>query len=155
MQRQLPVLHAHDDAVSGFRRDLQTIGQTAAIDDQGVIAGARERRGNILEDANASMGYLTELAMKRRGRADHFAAECLPEGLVAQTDTENWELSSRRLDELQANAGLVRRAGAWRQDDALGLIATASAAVSASLRFTTIWAPSSPKKWYRLYVKLS
>ena len=38
---------------------------------------------------------------------------------------------------------------------ASGCIASASATDSLSLRHTSHWAPTSPRKWYRLKVKLS
>ena len=54
-------------------------------------------------------------------RAHHLAAVDLADGLVAEADAEDGDVRAGRLDQLQADAGLVGRAGAGREHDALGL----------------------------------
>jgi hypothetical protein len=47
--RQRLVLHSHDFALLGFRRDLQTIRQRTAFDDERMIARRGKRIGHVLE----------------------------------------------------------------------------------------------------------
>ncbi len=59
------------------------------------------------------------LAVHRHGRAHDFAAEGLPHRLQAEADAEQRNVSRGLRDHLQADAGLVRRAGTGRQHDAI------------------------------------
>ncbi len=58
-----------------------------------------------------------DLAVHRRGRADHLAAECLADRLMAEADAEDRDFARGGGDQVQADAGLVRRAWAGRQHD--------------------------------------
>ena len=57
----------------------------------------------------------------RRRCTNHFAAESLADRLMAEADAENWNGLCRLADELETDAGFVRRAGAGRQHDRIGL----------------------------------
>ncbi len=58
-----------------------------------------------------------DLAVHRFRRADDLAAERLADRLVAEADAEQWDLPGGGGDQVEADAGLVRRAGARRQHD--------------------------------------
>ena len=75
-----------------------------------------------------------DLAVHRRRRADDLAAERLADRLMAEADAEDRELAGGGGDQVEADAGLVRRARAGGQHDRFGLRASASATVSLSLR---------------------
>ena len=62
-----------------------------------------------------------DLAVHRRRRADDLAAERLADRLVAEADAEDRDLARSGGDQVEADAGLVRRAGAGRQHDRLRL----------------------------------
>src|SRR5262249_59941093 len=59
--------------------------------------------------------------MYGKRRADDLAAECLPDRLMAEADAEDRNARRRCRDQIKANAGLVRRAGPWREHDRVGL----------------------------------
>jgi hypothetical protein len=59
--------------------------------------------------------------MHRHRPPDHLAAEGLADGLMAEADAEDRELAGRGLDQLEADAGPVRIAGAGGKDDPLGM----------------------------------
>ena len=61
------------------------------------------------------------LAVHRLRRADDLAAERLADGLMSQADAEQRDLAGRGGDQVEADAGFGRRAGAGRQHDRLGL----------------------------------
>ena len=54
-------------------------------------------------------------------RADHLAAESLPDTLVTETDAQNGNGRSQRPYQVHANTGLVGRAGPGGNDDAIRL----------------------------------
>ena len=59
--------------------------------------------------------------MHEHGRANDLAAIGLADGLMAQAHAEDGYGRPGRLDQLQADAGLVGRAGTRREHDALRL----------------------------------
>ncbi|MNN48952.1 hypothetical protein D3C81_1634540 [compost metagenome] len=61
------------------------------------------------------------LAVHQGLGADHFAAKGLADGLMAQADAEDRHVQRRGLQDGQADAGLIRGAGAGRQQYGLGL----------------------------------
>ena len=92
--------------------------QAVALDDQAVVARGLERRGQAAEDALALVVDGAELAVHDLAGAHHPAAEGLADRLVAEADAEQ-----RRPglggggDQGEADAGLVRGAGAGREQD--------------------------------------
>src|SRR5262249_41220477 len=73
------------------------------------------------EHAAALMVHLGELAMHRRGRAHHITAERLADRLVAKADAEHRNVGGGRIDQIEADAGLVGRAPNGRPHDRVGL----------------------------------
>jgi len=64
---------------------------------------------------------LAGLAVHQRLGADDLAAEGPADRLVAEADAEDRQVVGGGLQQVQADAGLVRRAGAGRQEHALRL----------------------------------
>ncbi len=62
---------------------------------------------------------LGQLAVHRHRRAHHLAAERLADRLMAEADAEDRDGRRRLGDQVEADAGLVRRAGAGREHDRL------------------------------------
>src|SRR3954447_5950976 len=76
-------------------------------------------------DAAENTGALVlderQLAMNRHRSAYHLAAENLSDGLVAETHAKGRNGRRRFGDELEADAGVVRRARAGRKHDGVGI----------------------------------
>jgi hypothetical protein len=67
------------------------------------------------------MLHLGKLAMDRYRRAHDVAAESLADGLMAKADAKDRDGGRGLVDQLEANAGIVRRAGSGREHDGLGV----------------------------------
>jgi len=116
---------AHDDGSiavvrGGAGGDDEVGGQGLLGDDQRVVAGAGEGRFQALEDALAVMIDRAGLAVHQVRGADHLAAEGLADGLMAEADAEDGDFAGHVTDERHQNAGLARRAGTGREQDAVG-----------------------------------
>ena len=59
--------------------------------------------------------------MHRHRRAHHLAAEDLADGLMAEADAEDRNAGRGLLDQIEADAGVIGRAGAGRQHDGFRL----------------------------------
>jgi hypothetical protein len=75
--------------------------------------------------------------------------------LVPQADAQDRQLAGEVPDRLDRDARFRRRAGPGEITSRSGLRAAISSTVISSLRNTSTSAPSSPKYWTRLKVKLS
>ena len=82
-----------------------------------MITGRRQRIGKILEKARAIMMDLAELAMHAFWGTHHFCAKRLTDGLMSETNPKHWYLAGGRRDQVEADACLVRIAGARGDDD--------------------------------------
>ena len=91
------------------------------LDDQAVVAGGAEWRGDACEDIGTGVGDRADLPVHRFGRADYLAAERLADCLVPEADAEQRDLAGGRCNQIQADAGFRGRAGARRQHDRFGL----------------------------------
>src|SRR5215475_13192668 len=97
------VTQAHDD-VAGLGRDFELGWQSAALDDQRVIARGPEGRGDILEHALALVLHLGELAVHGQWGAHDLAAEHLADRLMTQAHAQNGRLRpGRGPDQIHAN----------------------------------------------------
>src|SRR4029079_10422336 len=112
----------HDQAVIGFGGDAERVRKAIALDHQRMVARRLERAVDAAEHAFAAMAHLAELAVHRLRRAHHLAAERLADGLMAETDAEDRHARRGVIDQIEADAGLVRRAGAGRQHDCFWLL---------------------------------
>ena len=121
MDRQALMHHAHDQAVVGLGIDDQFARHAVALDHQRVVARGLERPVDAAEDAGALVPDVRELAVHRHRRAHHLAAEDLADGLMAEADAEQRHLARRLADQVEADAGLIGRAGAGREHDRLRL----------------------------------
>ena len=126
LNRQGAVTEAHDHrpGACGLRRasrDGEHGRERLFFNDEGVVASAGERGGQAGEDAFAVVLDGAGFAVHERARADHLAAESFTDRLVSQTDAEDGRLAGHVADERDENAGLMRRAGARRKQNALRL----------------------------------
>ena len=92
-----------------------------AVDHQRMVARRLERPVDAAEDAGAFVLDERELAVHRHRRAHHLAAEDLADGLMTEADAEGRDGRRRLGDEIEADAGVVRRAGAGREHDGVGI----------------------------------
>ena len=92
-----------------------------SLDDERMVARGRERLGQFAEHAFFVVMDFTGFAVKEFWSADNFAAERGADGLVAQADAQNREFAGKFFDQLDRNAGFLRRARPRRNDDLLGL----------------------------------
>ncbi len=121
MDRAGAVLQAHDLSIRRPGRDFQVVRQGLALDGQRVIARRRERRRQTRKDAFPLVQDRRGLAVHQGLGADHVSAERLTDGLMAQADAQNRHGCRRRLDQRQADAGLIRCAGTGRQQHGGGV----------------------------------
>src|SRR5262249_36592031 len=82
-----------------------------------MIACRLEGRIDAAEDASPGMADRRELAMHRRRRPHHLAAEGGADRLMAEADAEDRDLVGGRRNQVEANAGLLWRAWARREHD--------------------------------------
>src|SRR5258705_2880356 len=86
-----------------------------------MVARRPKRAVDAAKDALAAMADLGQLAMHRQGRTHDVAAEGLADRLMAETDAQDRNAAGGLFYQVEADAGLVRGAGAGRQHDRLGL----------------------------------
>ncbi len=113
--------HDHGGAVGllGARRDLQLARQVAFRHDERVVARRRERLRQAAKDGAVVVLHLAGLAVHERFGAHHFSAESRADGLMPQTHAEDGRAASHPADQFDADARILRRARAGRDDDAL------------------------------------
>ena len=124
------VAEAHDGAGVGrvgaggdAGGDLELVGDGVFADDERVVARAGHGLREVAEDGAVVVLDGLGLAVHELRRADDLAAEGCADGLVAEADAEDGDLLVSRkrgevLDERDEDAGVLRRAGAGREDDA-------------------------------------
>src|SRR3954454_16328935 len=115
---QAAVADAHEDAAA-VGGGLQLVGQALGRDHERVVAPDRQRVGQAGVDALAVMGDVGGLAVDRVVGGDG-CAERLPHRLMPQADAEGGHAGlGEAAGDREADAGLVRRARAGRDHDAL------------------------------------
>src|SRR5207245_11688636 len=110
------VAQAHDNAVIGFRGDRELARQRLPFHNERVIAGGRERVGQLAEDIFPVVMNLAGFTMEKFRSADDFSAKSCTNGLVAEANTEDWKFSGKTGDELDGNARFPRRARSGRNE---------------------------------------
>src|SRR5437773_9179839 len=66
---------------------------------------------------------LAGFPVEKLWRAYDYSAKSGADGLVPETNTQDWEFSGEAFDELDGDARFLRRARSWRNDNAFGLAA--------------------------------
>src|SRR2546430_12433157 len=66
---------------------------------------------------------LAGFPVEKLWRAYDYSAKSGADGLVPQTNTQDWEFSGEAFDELDGDARFLRRARSWRNNNAFGLAA--------------------------------
>ena len=111
-RRRIADRHRHAVDLGMDSKVVRRIGRA-----QGMIAADVHWSLQPAERSLAVVGYDDGLAMHRLGRPSNLAAGLLNDGLVAEADTKQRRLAFRQTDQLEAAAGIVRRAGPRREDD--------------------------------------
>ena len=116
---------AHDGAgavfLGGPGADFEFGWQIFFFDDERVITRGRHRHGKSLKHCPVVMHHRAGFAVHEMSGTNHAAAEGFADGLMSQANAEDGNFSREVADEGDADSGLVRRAGARRDDDSLGL----------------------------------
>src|SRR5271170_4116453 len=86
-----------------------------------MVAGAGHGTGDAGEDGLAIVLDAAGFAMHKLRGADDVASEGCADGLMAEADSEDWPLAGEALDERDEDAGVLRRTGAGREHEALGI----------------------------------
>src|SRR5207253_2228167 len=84
-----------DNAVIGFRGDRELARQRLPFHNERVIAGGRERVGQLAEDIFPVVMNLAGFTMEKFRSADDFSAKSCTNGLVAEANTEDWKFSGK------------------------------------------------------------
>jgi hypothetical protein len=113
-------------AVGGAGGNFELGWETFFGDYERVVAGAGHRGGDVFKDGPAVVLDLAGLAVHELGSADYVAAEGCTDGLMAEADAEDGDDggdsgAGKVLDEPDADAGVLRSAGAGRDEDAVGM----------------------------------
>jgi hypothetical protein len=113
------VAQAHHYAAGGQAGgDEHVRGQGCLIDDERVIPCGREVRRQAGEDAMAVVADRGGVAVGRGRRAHDPAAVGRGDRLVAEADAQQRRDRAALADDIDADPGLGRGAGTWRDDDA-------------------------------------
>ena len=146
---------AHDLALGRPRADLEAGRQRLALDEERVVSRRLERRGDAVEEAAAVVKDGRRLSVHQAPGAHDAPPVGLPDRLVPQTDSEDRQTAAESLQDLERDAGLVRRARTGRDEQAMGRRARMPATSIPSFLKTSTSAPSSPRYWTRLKVNES
>src|SRR2546428_8387730 len=126
--RKLHVAERHDDPVPRARGNLEVLGERTPVHDQRVIAAGVQRPWRAAKEGAAVVDDLLRLSVHRLSCAHHLPPERLPDALVPEAHAEDGHHALRpgksvqpasAGDQLQADPGLVRRAGARREHQPL------------------------------------
>src|ERR1035441_3742428 len=120
VHRQARMRETPHQAIVGFGVNGQFARHAGTFHHQRMIACGVERPVDATEHAGAGVLDLEYFAVRRR-RAHHLAAERLADRLVPEADTEDRNARCGLGDEIEADAGFVRGAGAGRQHDGFRL----------------------------------
>ena len=118
--RKVAVTKPHDHGLTvlfATGRDLELSGQTLFFDDQRMITVCHHRGIDSAEDRAAVMLYHAGFAVHDAIGADYHSAERGTDRLVPEADPQDWNFSGKVADEVERDAGFVRRAWSGGQDD--------------------------------------
>src|SRR5437868_6387932 len=111
--------HAVAVAIASVRAHFQFTRQRVFLDDEGMVASGLHWRRHIGEDRLAIVFHHAGLAMHQGACPDNFAAERSTDRLVSEANTEERHLAGKMLDQLNADAGILRRAWTRRDENAI------------------------------------
>src|ERR687890_521815 len=86
-----------------------------------MIARGPEWAIDAAEYAFAAVLHLVHLAMHRRGRAHHLTSKSLPDRLMPEAYADQRDGRGGLVDQVNADAGVLRGAGAGGEDDGVRL----------------------------------
>ncbi len=107
----------HDFAVFGFGRDFEAIGEAFPFYCQGMVAHGLERLVDSLEYAFSVGCDRRGLSMHEPLGGNHFSPERVPDGLVAEADSQDRYFSGAALDQGNRDSGRLGSSGARRNHD--------------------------------------
>jgi hypothetical protein len=120
VHRQSAMHDPHHQAIGAFRVDCQITRHSGALYHERMVARCLQRSINATKYPGPGVPDFRKLPVE--GSCPHdLSAEGLPDCLVAEAHAEDWNAGGRFADEIEANAGFVGRARAWREDDRIGL----------------------------------
>src|SRR5450432_895739 len=111
VQRQVPMLQAHNLAVIRGRGDLKGFRERWQLDDQGVITSRLERLLDSLEDPVVRVTDPRGLPMHEVRCARDLRSEDLRNALMPKADAKNGNLKPELLNERRTNPGILRSTG--------------------------------------------
>ena len=80
---------AHDEAI-GLGGDFQFAGQGLFLDDEGMVACGHEVLWKFAKNGLAIVMDTAGLAVHQGRGAHYFATECVTNGLMAKTNSQDW-----------------------------------------------------------------
>ncbi len=122
---ELSVAQSHDRAGSIFFRspgaDFQFCRQIFLFHDERVIARSRHGHGQAVEDGFVVVRDRAGLAVHQVRSAHDVAAKSRADSLMSQADAEHRHFAGEVPDQINADAGILRRTRSRRDHDALRL----------------------------------
>lgn len=119
------VSQAHDDAsavvVAGPGADLEIGRKSLFANDERVIANGGHGRLEAAKDGAAVVLDAAGFAVHESFGADDLAAKSGANGLMSEADSEKWNLAGKMTNQFDADARILRRAGAGGDHDAIGM----------------------------------
>jgi len=114
---ELAMPQPHDQIFLIAGGDLQAIRQAGFLNNQRMITTGGERLGQVGIQAVALVRNLGRFSMHRLRRPYYVAAKYFTDNLVAEADAEDWQFAGEFTHDFFAEAGIIWRAGAGRNDN--------------------------------------
>ena len=122
---ELAVAEAHDDAraisIAGPGADFEIGRQALFGDDERVIASCGQRGGNSAKNGLAVVFDQAGLAVHQCFCAYDVAAKSRADGLMTEADSEQGNFAGEMANQIDADAGVLGRAGTGRNQDTIGV----------------------------------
>jgi hypothetical protein len=112
---------AHNFTFGGLGCDFEAVGETRALDQQGMVASGGKRRREMLKNIRPAMLDRGQFAMHLPRSPDDLAAELLTDGLVAQANAQDGFLACKGLYDVETYTGISGGAGAGRDEYTVGI----------------------------------
>jgi len=115
---QLTMAQAHDKAV-GFGGNLELAGEPFLFHDQRMVTRGYEILRKFAKNGFAIVMDSAGFAVHQRRSAYHITSERVANGLMAEANSKDRDFPSELADDVDANARILRFAGAGRDHDPL------------------------------------